>query len=115
MNQSEFKTLLQANDILRADCVGSPKCLVEVFTIPTAEFSSTVIDVIERPQALNHALDLPKLPDVTTCIERLCYIGANREPDFIRLVGNVGGHDVMPSLAQVGHDPRAYGTQTPCD
>lgn len=48
MNQAESALFLQTNDILGADCIGSPHAFVEVLTIPTPELCSCVKHMVER-------------------------------------------------------------------
>ena len=67
MNQAEPVFFLQADDILGSDAVGMPYLLIIVLTIPSAELSSQIIDVIEGV-LLENPLQLTVFSDIASDI-----------------------------------------------
>src|SRR5690349_8986280 len=107
MNQAKPQAFLQADDVLRADRVRLPQRFVKVFAIPTAKLCRAVIDIIERSTALEHTLQLSKLADVATRVERHFHIGAQAKTDLIRLVLQVARDYMMSPPAQLLDEPRS--------
>src|SRR5437016_5777444 len=101
MDEPEFQSLLQANNILRADGVGAPEYFIKIFAVPAPELCSAMIDVIERPHALDNSLDLPELADIAPGIgwnDAVCF---QTVADLIWLVVKVARNDMMPARAQL--------------
>src|SRR5690242_15683468 len=115
VDEPKLQTLLQTNDVLRADGIGAPEGLVKVFAVPTTEFSGAVIDVVEWTTAFEHTFDLPELAHVATRVKRYFDVGAQAETDLVGLMGQVAGHDVMTTPTQLGNQPGADRAQTAGD
>src|SRR6185369_3503552 len=111
MNKAKLESLLETNDILRADGIRAPERFVKVFAVPTAKLSGAVIDVIEWTTALEDALELAKLADVATRIQWDFNVGTQTEPDLIRLMLYVAGNNLMSALAQLVNEARANRPQ----
>src|SRR6185369_17087417 len=115
MDESKLQTLLEPDDVLGSNRVRAPEGFVEVLAIPAAEFSGAVVDVIEWATALEDALQLAKLAHVATCVERYFDVSAQAEADFVRLMMQIAGDDVMPALAQLSDQAGADRSQPACD
>jgi len=107
MNQSKLKPFLQSNDVLGANGIRSPQRFVEVFTVPTTKLGSAVIDVIKRPTPFEDTLELAKVSDITTRIQRDFDVGTQAETDLVRLVMKIAGNDMMTALAEVRDETRS--------
>src|SRR5215203_2299253 len=102
MYEAKLETFLESNDVLRADGIGAPEGFVEVFAVPTAEFGSAVIDVVEWTTTFEHALKLAKLADIATRVEWSFDVGAQAEADLVVLMLQITGDDVMTAPAKLG-------------
>ena len=58
-------TLLETQDVFRADRVSSPQRLIEIFPVPTSEFCSEMKHKFGLG-TLNHACNLAVLSDITS-------------------------------------------------
>jgi hypothetical protein len=99
VDETKLQTFLKTDDVLSADRVRAPERFVEVFAIPAAEFSGTVVDEVEWATAFEDALELAKLADVAACVKREFDVSAEAETDLVGLVLYVAGDDVMATLA----------------
>ena len=115
MNKTKLETLLKANDVLRADRVCLPERFVEVFAVPAAKLGSAVIDVIEWTTALEDALKLAKLADVTARVKRDFDVRTQAEANLVRLMLYIARDDVMLALAQLGDEARANRSESAGD
>src|SRR5208337_809464 len=100
MNKSEPQLLLKADDVLCADSVRAPEVLVEVFAVPATELSSTMVDIIKRPQFLENSFDLTKFTYVGAGVQGQCNVRPQRKANLVRLMGEIAGHHVMISYPQ---------------
>src|SRR5689334_20833150 len=111
MNQAKLQTLLQTNDVLRADRVCAPKRFVKVFAVPAAKLRGAMVDVIEWTAAFKHAFQLPELAHVAARIERHFNIGPQTEANLIGLMVQIARDDVMTALTQFADESRADSSQ----
>src|ERR1051325_1880238 len=105
MDKSEFQTLLQTDYVFCPHSICAPERFIKVLTVPSSELRPRVIDIIERPQSLEHTLDLSKLPDIAPRVERHLDICTQTEPDFIGLMGQVTRDYMMPPTTQFLNQP----------
>jgi hypothetical protein len=108
--EAKLQPLLKSDNVLRADRIRTPQSFVEVFPIPATKFGGTVIDVIKWTTPFEYAFELPKFADVTTRIEWYFYVGTQAEADFVWLVLQITGDDVMTAIAELGNQA---GTNSP--
>src|SRR6185436_2581523 len=59
-----------------------------------------------------HTLNLTKVPDIASRIQRHFDIGAQAEADLIRLVLKIAGDDVMPAPAELRDETRSDGPES---
>jgi hypothetical protein len=98
--ETKFQPLLKSDNILGADCIRAPQRLIEIFAVPTSEFRSAVIDVIKRPTPFEDTLELAKVSDITTRIQRDFDVGTQAETDLVRLVMKIARDDMMPAVTE---------------
>jgi hypothetical protein len=112
VNETKLAALLKTDDVLCAHRIRAPERFVKVFAVPAAELGGAVIDVIEWATALEHALDLPKLADVATRVERHFDVSPQAEADLVGLMRQIARDDVMTAATQLGDQAGADGSET---
>jgi hypothetical protein len=105
MYETKLETLLQPDDVLRADGVRAPQRFVKVFAVPATKFRCAVVNEIKWATALEHTLELAEFTDVTTRVKRHFDVGSQAEPDLVGLVLQIAGNDVMTAAAKFADQP----------
>jgi hypothetical protein len=112
MYQSKLQSLLQSYDVFGADGIRAPKRFIKVFAVPATKLGSAVIDEIKRTTTFEHAFQLAKLAHITARVKWHLHIRSQAETDFIRLVVQVAGDDMVTALPQLADQACADSPQT---
>jgi hypothetical protein len=62
-----------------------------------------VIHQFERSQAIEDTIQLSEFTDVAARVQGRRNVGVQGIADFVRLVSQIAGHNVMAALTQLGH------------
>jgi hypothetical protein len=112
MDETEFQTFLEPDDILRADRVRAPKGFVKVLSVPSAEFGGAVKYIIKRSSSLENPFHLAELSYVAAGIPRRIDIGAQAKADLVWLMMEIARYNLMSARTKFLYKTGADYTQS---